>query len=798
MQNESLPRPLPPGFTNFFSLSSDCDGLFAKEALLEMYGLLRDKLQFPISDSTHLDQIAAGMYHVAPIVDPEGWDQRTGLELLTSNIPEYLNFAHRGLVDTLHGFTSLQSVRLGVEREILEAHGSAEAFLDSGLSIKNSYELNTEQPIVDLVFPSNPEWPEGRLPRLLNFKIKLSNTSTVAHLRVGYKDLELYNKNIVPEVGTVLGEKEFTVYIPLQHYVDNEEILKMGPASGYAKFFNDLKIVFTNVLPEKGTIEVIKPTFTYYNRNNFKELADFANSAGLNCIAFTSHGGGPIYIPLGYARTTSSNPRIAADIESNIHYLGDALDQIKCEFRNSFHNTCRPGIQNLEDLVQISKTNDGDSYYEFTRFTGFRGGEDEVIDRLYKHGDVLLNPSLRETIPAGIIRMHELIEENDEITGALFYTHVFASARSIEGIDPEFFSTPLSAKAISLLTNLRDSHFGSIAENQRRFFVAPQSVILRISQMYPEVKRNSWVGANSYIDISSWKDEVTGDRLPRVATNYRELRYICFPVPDVQSARLAVDGVDVPHLLRFPNTIDNGGGFVAVADVSTPRPLIDLAWRERVNIEDIEGASLADENDCLNVNVTASLAKLTLSPKHFDCTDMSSIGMKCDTATSGEICCTIEFLGGAVLRLERKDPRHSFVLEPLFSIDRTGLSDPEIKPCGLIKSIHFDFQGVENTTVQLKLLAYQDSELPPADDDRHFLSGRVLPTELRSGHILCACEGLEQEAKITPEGYFVLPQKLRSGYIASVTLRDEDGQIHLPATGKTVEVIRHRPDIVFV
>ncbi len=787
-------RSLPPSFKHFFALSSDCDGLFDTNNAIEMYDLLRDRMQLPIADSVHLDQLRLSQWviigTVAHLLDPA----EASYAGICRQMPEWLNFAHRGLIDTLHGAISATSVRIGVPAD--DGAGTADDNSPQG-KFPRQFILNGEATQrLSLKFLAMPEWSEGTASRYFVCRIACRDISSQFNVFISTASSVVFS-------GTFVGRGVFApellrIPLTLERLIDETILKSKGKLRQLFELRDGIRVVIDFVPGSGKGVDIFDPGLVSHSSDEVEELGRFAEESNFTLGAFTSHGGGPVFRPDGFLAEAANDDRVLADNPANEIYLTAQLDRLRCHYRNTYQNTSQCEVQSIETLLVKRKDWDGVSFYDFTRYSAFSPSDVERNGRLFTRNSVALNPSLRETLGINIKQLREELGARvDEGTGGLVYTHIFATQAAAPGIDSDFFAKPLNQETINELQSLRDSHYGLNGNVEDRIFVAPQSILLKLSQVTNGLKRANCRlhPAISTIEITSWVDEVSGHKLPDPATKWRDLRLVYFPVDDVDAARVIVDGQDVSNLIRMRTSEVGPAGYVSVCDIATRSPAFGH-WISESNANfEVLPKNWRVGLDSIMHTVDASTA-LCIRPKSLSFTDASGLGLRLAASGPVSVRCAINMKSGLSLVLEVDHTRSQHYV-PLWSVANGSVFDTTAEPpFGLVDQVLIEVSGKPATELSLSLDRYRDEEAKYPETKGYFITGRAVgfhPTDT----IVASCGSIEDSTAIAASGFFAIPRKWLPMSEVKLSMRRKDGSVSYPSTGRHVLMTTNRSDVVF-
>lgn len=770
---------LPPPFTTWFSMTSDCDSP-KEHRYLDVGAIVREQLGLPIADSYFPDWLfRRGQQRVSAEET-----QRSGRVLaidhdrfLEQNAA-WLRAFHRGWFDVVHGWIQRLMVMITPD------------FVLTASARRHRAEFNA--PV---------GWQQAQAPRYLALRLRMPlNTCSFRLIGVhGAAELFTIDSGAQRIAASQLGFGDY--------------VLDLWPLVGTdPERLRAIAIEFELGGPEDAVLEVRDACLLSCIRADIIEQRDWLERFNVGSSVFTSHGIGVLLGVRGMSETPSTDPRCLADLPANPHYCIDVLEEHGITAFNTFSNTCVMEPRHIDELVSVYTLPDGHPVYDFDRYAHVPKKRDGSYDyEHYSFGGQLVNYSYADCIGrhvAGL--MHEI--DGRSGCGGLLYTHSIVSAERIDVPDaPGAYA--FNDETMTALATIADRHWnltGEVAAD-RRVFVAPTSVLVRLSQVRREVvHRAVYDPARNEVALASWVDPVTRRRVPSADAAWRELRHIPFVVDDASDARLSIDGVDVPCLIRC-SADRSGRESIAVADTSAPRALLGEVPVERactrrdVDVEHRSGGghrvSLRARTGAMRVAATApalidySTLGAALSCSHerlqwrasLELEDgrrisMCSRGWRDSTgalvlarASGSEprvvVCPTWDLVGAMA------QPRHAAMTTPLVAL-----------------SIEFDGEPGDACTLAWVRLFRDDEN--PVRAGGCLVGGRV---GARRGVERVVMVDAEREyvARPTAAGLYFFAHRVRAGSVVAIEAVTVDGERLAPRGGRAVEVLANLVDVDF-
>lgn len=128
-----------------------------------------------------------------------------------------------------------------------------------------------------------------------------------------------------------------------------------------------------------------------------------------------------------------------------------------------------------------------------------------------------------------------------------------------------------------------------------RLWTPTMTRLYRYAQVMHGLEQRNVEAAADSIDVSSWEDDVTGERLPDPAAPDRDLHGVTFYVRNSAAAQVRVDGRPIHSVVRNPAD-RTGRESVTVVNASTPRIVFDEVW-PRVGDEQAVGSIVATASE---------------------------------------------------------------------------------------------------------------------------------------------------------------------------------------------------------
>lgn len=520
-------RALPYPFANYLTISNDCDYCELHDTV-QALALFRETYGLPITDSFFADHLLWG----AQTTDRT--EQKKDHLAFEQDNAVFLQHYHRGWTDVLHGYVGDQGFRIAdpVRLEVVDC--SVEATL--------SFRL-----------PS--DWSASSKPRYFSFSAEMPIAGSSLRLSLSLDGQTLLEVSPAVFYETpLLSQKTIAI-----------DLWEAGLHDLAA--ISEIEAKFTLFGPAGAFLSVDAPMLATILRSDVVEIEGVLSRYGLRPAVFTSHCYGLMF-GVRVMSCAGADHRCESDDPKNPHYCFDLLRGSSLRFFNSFNNTTQYDLLGLENLLFANVAADGAAFYDFRRYMPAPRTDAGSVDFGIWFGDKATNPSRADGL--GPALGHALLElERRPLTGGLVYTHFYAlSAEGSRGdvVPPgSIFGT----KLFPALQQLQDRYYnlpGTVSDS-RRIFVAPSSILLRLAQVLKATDRHALVDKTmSRVEIRSWVDPITGERLPSAQRGYRELRYVDFEVDDPSLGSLAIDGEDVGQLVRLRRS--DGRGFIRIADAS--------------------------------------------------------------------------------------------------------------------------------------------------------------------------------------------------------------------------------------
>jgi hypothetical protein len=153
-------------------------------------------------------------------------------------------------------------------------------------------------------------------------------------------------------------------------------------------------------------------------------------------------------------------------------------------------------------------------------------------------------------------------------------------------IKPGYAFNAATAKSLAELSNRYYNFSGQIPEFQRLWVTSP-SRLYRYAQIHRLLEDHIKVDKGSQIKISSWTDDVTGEKLPEDDFIGRDLAGVTIYVPDSSAATVKMDGHSIFDFTRNPKD-STGQESITFVDLSTLHIINDKIWPKKLDLNNGE------------------------------------------------------------------------------------------------------------------------------------------------------------------------------------------------------------------
>ncbi|MDD5218576.1 MAG: hypothetical protein PHS88_10825, partial [Candidatus Omnitrophica bacterium] len=573
--------------------------------------------------------------------------------------------------------------------------------------------------------------------------------------------------------------------------------------------------------PHDGFLEMKNICLISDLRHDIMLQKDVMEHYGIGASVFTSHGGG-FYLGVRHMPEPASvDLRCLIERKENPQYCFDLLKEHQIHFFNTHNHTTVSELKAIDDLVCPNCLSDGTLIYDFARYQyipkNILGREDHspftVEGKTY-------DPSFVDFLGKQIQGCLGELKERGQ--GALLYCHTLATIppHRNQNLTIETAFNAETHEALARISNLYYNLSGKVKDRER-LYIAPTSVLLRLSQVLKEIGYHGWYGEEkNTVCVESWYDPVTQTQMPNPRYGIRELRGLTFYVRDSHSAKLLVDGRECFELIRNPPD-ETGEESITVADMETPLPLLGKVPLPETGMEfkteniryeamPVPAALPECSGHRFHLQGESGTCRLTLPPVSLAHWQFIAYRFR---KSNGRSSYRLEILLSNGMKLSVCEdsypdtgqawsvkawdrPEERVVVLPVhWLITALPPGDRQV-PCAAISRIHLGLAGESGSDLELDYLRLLRECDTPVYDAACMIGGNV-GGDADPASVLMKFDGKSYEAQMTSTRDFLFHKKVPKNSIVEIWGRTPEGQRVVPRGGPYVEILTHRTDICF-
>lgn len=817
-------RDLPFPFSNYASLSNDCDTITVKfDEVGLAFSYIRETLGLPIADSFFPDLVCTGQPVRVRFKGPQPLPA-SAMDITATRMRElsgeYVRKFHQGWFDSVHGFALAVCAKLPVSKPEAEN----EALITPAQ--RDPRPLNRRKVHVvavgNEVFPlsmrfrfMSPEgWRTPRPPRYLLMRLAAPRGPQTVRIALWVKDelrADLLGAPPVPTVPVCTSQ---------------DYLLDLWDAIGLdVEALHNVEVEVTAVGPDGSYVEIEDIAVISHITADLDRVRRLLGIYNMTTAVFTSHGLGLVLTPnAAFDREAADTLRLA-DYPGNPHYAVDVFRDQGIRFINSYSNTSIYSVLHIDDLTSVNVLSNGEPFYDFPRHSYMPLDPQGQPDTgRWKRNGRVIDHSLNDCLGAKITGLlTELSGKRGH--GGLVYTHLYARNKPAPDDDPAIYIKPFNAESRTSLAELSNRYYnatGSVGQADR-LFIATVATLVRLSAVRSQIAAHSFYDPLlNEVHIESWVDEVLNERTPESRNAWRELRGLTFYVRDSHTARVVVDGEELHALIRNPPD-ETGRESVTISDQSAPLLIVGRLDLRRTNTKlQPHNATIAErpaeaiDASGLKLILSAETGGLTIEPPGVNAANYQSLLIETQRSNSASrFILKVRFTTGfsVVISEGNGADAKGFILKPwadttprvsvvpFYLLFQGGARDMNTLVAsgpglGSIVDIHLEVRGKPGDEFRIDRLALlRDSETLVTAEGA--ILGGHIPDAARVERVVLKDRDRRYESKPTAKGHYFFEHKVPRGAVVEIYAETKSGAVIEPMNGRLVEIATDKTDVDF-